>query len=81
MTDRPKTRKRNPAAVALGRIGGLASGPAKSAAASERNRRYWAEVRAGLRVRSGVRKVSREAICRAVGKKNNRPDNPAKGTK
>jgi len=81
MTDRLKTRKRNPAAVALGRIGGLASGPAKSAAASERNRRYWAEVRAGLRVRSGVRKVSREAICRAVGKKNNRPDNPAKGMK
>ena len=81
MTDRPKTRKRNPAAVALGRIGGLASSPAKSAAATERNRRYWAEVRAGLRVRSGVRKVSREAICRAVGKKNNRPDNPAKGMK
>lgn len=81
MTDRPKTRERNPAAVALGRIGGLVSSPAKSAAASERNRRYWAEVRAGLRVRSGVRMVSRETICRAVGKKNNTPDNPAKGTK
>jgi hypothetical protein len=43
---------KNPAAVALGRKGGLARSPAKAAAnraKGESLRRFWAEVKAGNR--------------------------------